>query len=270
MKTVTPAVVKIAQKLLNEHYNANLVEDGITGPKTAAALMKVTVIPHHWETKEKIVAMIQHGCFLEGFDAGPVDGYWGPQTEYGYEQLVEKIIKRKDPKPWRDEEGIGATVSPSDKWPIQTEKALKQFYGPVGENQSRVKCPYPLKIAWAPQTIITSFMAHEKIIPAVERALYKVKRYYSEADIERLGLNMFGGCLNVRKMRGGSKWSTHAWGASIDWDPARNRLRWDHTRAEMAKLEYEAWWDIWESEGAVSLGRARDYDWMHVQFAKVR
>ena len=25
----------------------------------------------------------------------------------------------------------------------------------------------------------------------------------------------------------------------------------------------------WEAEGAVSLGRARDYDWMHVQFANL-
>ena len=32
-------------------------------------------------------------------------------------------------------------------------------------------------------------------------------------------------------------------------------------------MEYAAFWQFVEAEGAVSLGRARDYDWMHFQFA---
>jgi len=49
----------------------------------------------------------------------------------------------------------------------------------------------------------------------------------------------------------------------------RNQLKWDHTRASFARPEYEKWFHLWEEEGALSLGRARDYDWMHVQFAKL-
>ena len=31
--------------------------------------------------------------------------------------------------------------------------------------------------------------------------------------------------------------------------------------------EYDAFWSIVEKEGAFSLGRERNYDWMHFQFA---
>ena len=38
-------------------------------------------------------------------------------------------------------------------------------------------------------------------------------------------------------------------------------------RARFSGAEYEDWWRIWEEQGAVSLGRQRDVDWMHLQFA---
>ena len=44
-------------------------------------------------------------------------------------------------------------------------------------------------------------------------------------------------------------------------------LRMDSTEAEFAKPEYDKWWECWEDEGWTSLGRTRDFDWMHVQAA---
>ena len=70
-------------------------------------------------------------------------------------------------------------------------------------------------------------------------------------------------------MRGGTRWSTHAWGIAIDYDPDRNQLKWGRDRAAFARPEYDAWWRLWEEEGWVSLGRTRNYDWMHVQAAKL-
>jgi hypothetical protein len=80
---------------------------------------------------------------------------------------------------------------------------------------------------------------------------------------------LFGGCLNVRRMRGGSAWSMHSWGIAFDFDPDRNQLRWGRDRAAFAKPEYNKWFELWEEEGAVSLGRVRNFDWMHVQFARL-
>jgi hypothetical protein len=90
---------------------------------------------------------------------------------------------------------------------------------------------------------------------------------YGQKDVEKLRLDMFGGCINVRRMRGGSSWSIHSWGAAYDLDPDNNQLKWGRDRATFAKKEYEDYWKIVESEGWTSLGRSRNFDWMHAQSA---
>ena len=82
-------------------------------------------------------------------------------------------------------------------------------------------------------------------------------------------MELFGGSLNVRRMRGGSAWSIHSWGCAIDFDPERNQLRWKKPKAVLSSAECADFWHFWEEEGWVSLGRARNYDWMHVQAARL-
>jgi hypothetical protein len=69
-------------------------------------------------------------------------------------------------------------------------------------------------------------------------------------------------------MRGGSSWSVHSFGAAIDFLPDENQLKWGKDKASLARPEYEAFWEIWENEGWMSLGRRKNYDWMHVQATK--
>ena len=83
-------------------------------------------------------------------------------------------------------------------------------------------------------------------------------------------LDIYGGCYAPRKKRGGSTWSTHAWAIALDFDPDRNQLNWGRDKASFARPEYDDWWDCWEAEGWVSLGRERNFDWMHVQAAKLK
>lgn len=56
---------------------------------------------------------------------------------------------------------------------------------------------------------------------------------------------------------------------ALPWtmDPDRNGLNIPAPKAVLSGPEYAAFWQFVEAEGAVSLGRARDYDWMHFQFA---
>ena len=68
---------------------------------------------------------------------------------------------------------------------------------------------------------------------------------------------------------GGRAMSMHSWGIAIDFDPAHNRLRWGRDRARLAGPDYRAFLDIWEAEGWISLGRERNYDWMHIQAARL-
>lgn len=257
----TEDMIKFAQEMLNKHYGASLTVDGLYGNQTKLALLRVTAIGTDWQVNRQLIAMVQQGLILEGLEPGPVDGYYGPQTDSAFDQWMSG-----DDTPWRDDEGIGAT---SDRWPAQTQSELFKFYGDPGTNQGKADLPYTMKIAWNTKQRVNKITCHEKVAQPIERVLGRVLDHYGLDKIKELGLDMFGGCLNVRKMRGGTSWSTHAWGIAIDMDPARNRLRQSCPEAQMCASDYKKWFDLWEEEGAVSLGRARDYDWMHIQFAKV-
>ncbi|WP_300804485.1 M15 family metallopeptidase, partial [uncultured Akkermansia sp.] len=67
----------------------------------------------------------------------------------------------------------------------------------------------------------------------------------------------------------GKSKSMHAWGIALDFDPVRNSYSCKAPHAGLSRPECEEWWRIWEAHGAVSLGRERNYDWMHLQFARL-
>ena len=90
---------------------------------------------------------------------------------------------------------------------------------------------------------------------------------YGEKEVIRLKLDTFGGCVNVRKMRGGSSWSIHSWGAAVDLNPDNNQLKWGKPQATFSKAEYNDFWKIVQAEGWTSLGKERNFDWMHFQAA---
>jgi hypothetical protein len=61
----------------------------------------------------------------------------------------------------------------------------------------------------------------------------------------------------------------HSWGIAIDFDPMRNQLKWGRDKARLAKPDAKKFWQAWERQGWVSLGRRKNYDWMHVQAAEL-
>lgn len=104
---------------------------------------------------------------------------------------------------------------------------------------------------------------------SLSTVLKNVKDVYGPNRISELGLDLFGGCFNFRKMRNGEKLSMHSWGIALDFHPDQNRLRWGRNQALFAQKEYDMWWECWEDEGWLSLGRMRNFDWMHVQAARL-
>ena len=110
---------------------------------------------------------------------------------------------------------------------------------------------------------------HRKVHDSIGRVLQNVLESYGMDQIRELRLDVWGGCYNKRKMRGGDRWSMHSWGIALDYDPNRNKLSWGRDRSKFGRAEYEEWWKCWEAEGWVSLGRLRNFDWMHVQAAKL-
>lgn len=154
-------------------------------------------------------------------------------------------------------------------WPKQDYNSMVKFYGPVGSNQTTLVLPYTMVLDWETSKTVTKMTCHEKVHDSLERIFKKTLDHYGLEKIKQLKLHEFGGCLNVRKMRGGSAWSIHSWGAAVDIDADRNQLKWGRDKAVLAKPEYNEFWKIVASEGWTSLGQARNYDWMHFQAANL-
>ncbi len=254
--------------------------DGVLGPHTAQAIQALFLARPYltgdwrrWPSVRRVVAAAQLFCLEDGIEVGEIDGLVGPQTRHAFEIQAARQRGIEGVQNWRDHENRPASdpiVRPSP-WPRQTQRDMEKFFGAVGANQTTLTLPrgYPLKIAWDRAQNVTRITCHEKVHDPAKRVFGRTLDHYGRARIAELGLDLFGGCLNVRRMRGGSAWSMHAWGAAFDFDPERNQLIWNRSRARFARPEYERWWSLWEEEGFVSLGRTRDYDWMHVQAARL-
>lgn len=223
-----------------------------------------------WTDSRRRLAVEQALLRDKHIDVGEIDGLLGPQTMFARESFQEirqtggpLLIPSRDEVPAQPIPAAG----PATVWPRQSE--CEAFYGPVGQNQTVLVLPYRMRLAWEPSAEINRFKCHTKVHDAFLRVFTQTLAQYGEERIRALRLDLFGGCLNVRTMRGGTQRSMHSWGIAVDMDPEHNALRMTRDNAAFAREEYEPFWRIVESEGLVSLGRTRNYDWMHFQAARL-
>jgi hypothetical protein len=220
-----------------------------------------------WSKERVHVAAEQLFYQYEGISSGKIDGLVGPQTLHAREVYKGRLVKDSTPETWRD--NLPEPHSTHSKWPKQNEAAMNSFFGSVGTNQVECTIPYKMVIAWEPTKTLTSFTCHKLVKSNIQNIFEQTLNHYGYDEIKRLGLHLFGGCLNVRKMRGGSAWSIHSWGCAVDLDPDRNQLKWGKDKAAFAKPEYDKFWEFVYAEGAISLGKERNFDFMHFQFANL-
>lgn len=248
--------------------------DGKMGTRTRAAIAEALdrIDPSTqtdwrvWPVDRQGILCLQALCADAGLDPGALDGWWGPQTEYACGQLAYLQANGELPEPWRDHYTVPANPN---GWPLEREADLNAFYGQPGKNLVLLDLPYPLRLSWDTATIVTRTQCNAVVKDSLGRVLTKVRKHYGLTGIQALRLDLYGGGFNMRAKRGGTTLSMHAWGIAFDFDPDHNRLLWDRNRAGFAHPDYDAWWRYWEAEGWVSLGRSRDFDWMHVQAARV-
>ena len=228
------------------------------------------------------IADIQRRLAELGFDPGPIDGRTGPKTraairaaqrwhglkDDGIAGAKTMAALWPDRMPERDNAPPEKTcAAPGSIWPRQ--KGVASFFGEVGKHQVMLELPFTMRLAWDKRVAVRRFSIHEKVHDSARRCFERIADAYHPTERIDLGIDLFGGCLNVRKMRGGNSWSMHSWGIAIDFDPARNQLKWGRDKARLARADAEAFWRIWEDEGWLGLGRARNYDWMHIQAANL-
>ena len=128
-----------------------------------------------------------------------------------------------------------------------------------------ITLPYPMRLAWDVDTKVTKMSCHKLVADKFLAVFNDLLKHYGLAKIQELGIDLFGGCFNFRKMRGGTDWSKHSWAIAIDLDPARNLLKETSRTARFARPEYKPMIDIFYKHGFISLGVEKNFDWMHFE-----
>ena len=129
----------------------------------------------------------------------------------------------------------------------------------------KINLPYPMRIAWDTDSVVNTLMCHRLVADKLTAVFNGILIHYGYDKIKELGIDLYGGCFNYRKKRGGSSMSMHSWGIAIDLDPARNQLKETSKTARFARPEYKPMIDIFYSHGFISLGVEKNYDWMHFE-----
>lgn len=150
-----------------------------------------------------------------------------------------------------------------------TNKYAFAKYGKPNETGTgylvKIDLPYPMRIAWDTDSTVTTMMCHKLVADDFKVIFNDILAHYGHEKIKELGIDLFGGCFNYRRIRNGTDWSMHAWGIAIDLDPARNTLKETSKTARFARPEYKPMIDIFYKHGFISLGKEKNYDWMHFE-----
>ncbi len=178
------------------------------------------------------------------------DGIWGKES-------ATKVAK-----------ALGVHPKPKKESHFPNESQALSFYGSPGSNHTLMNFPYPMRLSWDLNTTVSRITINRKCAESAKRIFQRTLDHYGIEKIREMKLDIFGGCYNNRKKRGGSSLSMHALACAIDLAPDENPLREGRDTALFARPEYDKFWEIVEDEGWVSLGREKNFDWMHFQAAQ--
>lgn len=269
----------IAGRLTKAAAKALLLQQGVDGDRIAV-----------WNDDRRIVGAKQLVCRLVGIEVGQIDGLMGPQTTHAFDIFDARAANggKVDPtvENWRDDatapQAVPSRALPTvtssqvnapatrPQWPKQNAAAMDAFFGPKGTNQTTLTFPYPMRLAWNLDSVVRTTSCNKHVRESLERIFARTLDFYGIDRVKELRLDLFGGCLNVRKMRGSATaWSIHSWGCAIDIDPEHNALKMHRAQATLDNPPFDQFWSFVYDEGAIGLGRERDYDWMHAQFARL-
>lgn len=255
--------------------------DGILGQASLEAATKYlanhkNLLPEeytNWPKTRFFTSTYQIILTKEGYDVGPIDGYFGPLTKNAATWFIRKL------------EGIEVidfeTLDPTDinpnNFPKETVAQLNATYGlaqPKNNCQAQIikmPSPWKMRLDWNLSKTREHFWIHKDVAASLKRVLEAIFQHYGLDGIKKHGLDRFSGDYQCRNKRNGSTPSTHAWGIAIDFYGSKNRLAQSTNHSEpptLAHPDLNFFWERWEDEGWYSLGRMEDRDWMHVQAAK--
>ncbi len=86
---------------------------------------------------------------------------------------------------------------------LTTAQAIKK-YGTPNETGAgylvTLTLPYPMRLAWDTDETVTRMRCHKLVAAKFEAVFKELLETYGLARIKELGIDLFGGCFNFRKM----------------------------------------------------------------------
>jgi len=243
--------------------------DGIDGVKTKAGVVAALGGgARDWPPPRQQIGAAQTILNDMGFEAGKVDGLWGHNTANAMDAWRHKALTgRRLSVPRRAKK----TYAPPGNIPKQSQVA--SFYGrPGAEIKARLltrEIPFPMRLDWALSQTVTRVSLHRLVVDHYVHALEEIRDHYGLDTLRGLGIDRYAGGYNHRKMRGGSKWSMHAYGCAVDIYAAPNGLRTRCPEALFCRPEYKPFLDIMERHGMLPAVRLWGADAMHFQRARM-
>ena len=136
------------------------------------------------------------------------DGFWGQKSMAACRAYFDGLIASRH------------KVEGGNKVPRPDDASMRAYYGEPCDDGNLVKIDVSgLGICYGNKPI-QSISCHRRCAESLLGALTDIAN-----SQWRSILNYYAGVYNPRKMRGGSRYSKHAWGAAIDLDPDNNGLR---------------------------------------------
>lgn len=139
----------------------------------------------------------------------------------------------------------------------------EKVYGSVdGVKLEIVQLPFPLIASWDKSLKLTKLRVNADIADDFIAAMLEVLETFGPDGVHAHGIDVTGGCYNKRKIRGGTRWSSHSWGASIDYNPIGNAMRMNPKQTLFGRF------DSWRVFGEIMYKhgfRTLAHDMMHWQ-----
>jgi hypothetical protein len=107
---------------------------------------------------------------------------------------------------------------------------------------------------------VNRIRCHKKVAASLKKVLQEIS-----ASPFAYVLKEYAGVYNFRPMRGGSRYSKHAWGVAIDLDPNKNGLH--QNWPESASMPFGVI-EIFAKHGWLSAGAFWNRDSMHFEATK--
>lgn len=131
------------------------------------------------------------------------DGFWGPKSIAACQAHLRSLMPKVNP------------------WPTQDEVSLIRFYGKHGDESNLVSFEFPFPMFYDGKRVLKS-RCHKKVKDSLLRILGEIGNRWGNNRGILEEAEDYGGIYNYRKMRNGSRISTHAWGIAIDLDADDN------------------------------------------------